>query len=91
MAVARTKQKSRTSRSISRTTRGLSTEHTLVSDEPHDVKYLHKRFPKSTQATIRLALEECKLEVKSDDRKEIMNCLKKKLGPPRDSISARRR
>jgi hypothetical protein len=83
MAVSRTKQRSRTSRSISRTASGRNRARPLVASEPYSVKYLHERFPKSTQAEVSRALEECKDEIKTDDRRQIMSCLKQKLGPPR--------
>lgn len=80
MAVKRTKQRSRTSRQISRTARGRNRDRALVSGEPYEVEYLHKRFPNATHRQVTQAFEECKDEIKTDDRQQIMNCLKQKLG-----------
>lgn len=82
MAVSRTKQRSRTSRQISRTARGRNADRPLVSEAPYKVDYLRKRFPKAARATIETALNDCLNEVKTEDRQAIMNCLKSKLGDP---------
>jgi hypothetical protein len=79
MAVKRTKQRSRTSRQISRTARGRNRARPLIAEEPYELKYLHKRFPNVTQRQLARAYEECKDEIKTDDRRQIMNCLKQKL------------
>lgn len=83
MAMARTKQRSRTSRQISRTARGRNREQTLVSQEPYGVAYLHKRFPNATHRQVSQALNQCQEELKTDDRQQIMTCVKEKLGEPR--------
>jgi hypothetical protein len=83
MAISRTKQRSRTSRQISRTARGRNTERPLVSSAPYKLEYLRKRFPSATQSQIAGALEDCLNELKTDDRQQIMSCLKLKLGAPR--------
>jgi hypothetical protein len=83
MAVSRTKQRSRTSRQISRTALGRNRDRPLVSIQPYDLEYLRKRFPKVTRTKVAQALSDCQDEVKTDDRQEIMKCLKRKLGQPR--------
>jgi hypothetical protein len=83
MAVSRTKQRSRTSRQLSRTARGRNDDRPLVSSPPYSLEYLHKRFPKATQMQIARAVESCTNEVKTDDRQQIMTCLKRKLQAPR--------
>jgi hypothetical protein len=79
MAVARTKQRSRTSRQVSRTAAGRNRDRALIAAEPYSLKYLHKRFPDAAERDISRALEQCKDEVKTDDHQQIMNCLKRKL------------
>jgi hypothetical protein len=83
MAVSRTKQRSRTSRQISRIARGRNDDRPLVSSPPYKLEYLRKRFPKASRIALSGALEECMSKVKTDDRQEIMNCLKQKLGDAR--------
>ena len=83
MAVSRTKQRSRTSRQISRTARGRNDDRPLVASQPYKLEYLRKRFPKATRAAISTALNDCTAELKTDDRQQIMACLKEKLGVPR--------
>ena len=83
MAISRTKQHSRTSRQISRTAVGRNDERTLVASPPYKIDYLRKRFPKATRAAITGALDDCTARLKTDDRQQIMECLKQKLGEPR--------
>jgi len=79
MAIKRTKQRGQTSRQLSRTARGRNPDRPLVADEPYELTYLHKRFPNVTQRQLARALDECQGEIKTDDRQQIMNCLKWKL------------
>jgi hypothetical protein len=52
----------------------------LVSDEPYEVGYIHKQFPKHSHEAVVKALEECKRQLKgSESREKIMECLKGKL------------
>lgn len=83
MAVSRSKQRSRTSRGLSRSATGQNHERPLIAEDPYEVKYLHKRFPRKTYREVMTAYEQCKDEIKTEDRKQIMDCMKKRLGPPR--------
>jgi hypothetical protein len=83
MATSQTKQRSRTSRQLSRTAVGRNNDRPLVSEQPYKLEYLHKRFPKVTRRRIAETLNDCTAELKTDDRQQIMSCLKQKLGDPR--------
>jgi hypothetical protein len=83
MAISRTKQRSRTSRQLSRTAAGRNDDRPLVASQPYKLEYLRKRLPKATRRRLEETLNDCTAELKTDDRQQIMSCLKKKLGNPR--------
>ena len=83
MATSQTKQRSRTSRQLSRTAAGRNNDRPLVSAQPYKLEYLRKRFPKATRRRIAETLDACTAELKTDDRQQIIDCLKRKLGSPR--------
>lgn len=57
-----------------------SRDRNLVSNEPYEVEYIHKQFPKFSHDQVVKALEECKKQLKgSESREKIMECLKGKL------------
>jgi hypothetical protein len=57
-----------------------STDRKLVSNEPYEVEYIHKQFPKHTHEQVVKALDECKAELGgSESRDKIMACLRGKL------------
>src|SRR3954469_5357153 len=52
----------------------------LVSDEPYEVEYIHKQFPKHSHEQVVNALNECKKQLQgSESREKIMECLRGKL------------
>jgi hypothetical protein len=52
----------------------------LVSDEPYEVEYIHKQFPKHSHEQVVKALDECKKQLHgSESREKIMDCLRGKL------------
>lgn len=52
----------------------------LVSNEPYEVEYIHKQFPKHSHEQVKKALAEAKAELKgSEDREKIMEILRRKL------------
>ena len=62
------------------TTRRATRDRKLVSDEPHEVEYLHRKFPNSTHNEVVRALSSCKKELNgSEDRRKVMACLRGKL------------
>jgi hypothetical protein len=58
----------------------LGRDRGLVSDEPYEVEYIHKQFPKHSHEAVVKALEECKRKLKgSESREKVMECLRGKL------------
>ena len=60
--------------------RNLSRDRNLVSDQPWEMKTIHKDFPEHSHEQVKTAIEQCKQNLSgSEDRGKIMDCLKSKL------------
>jgi hypothetical protein len=58
----------------------LGRDRKLVSNQPFEVEYVHKQFPKYSHEAVVKAIDECKAQLKgSESRGKIMECLKGKL------------
>ena len=54
----------------------------LVSDQPWEIEFIHRHFPKHTHDEVVEALEDCRRELAgSEDRQKILNCLESRLAP----------
>jgi hypothetical protein len=57
-----------------------SRDRGLVSSEPYEIEYIHKRFPNHSHDEVTRAIQAAKAQLKgSEDRDRIMQILRQKL------------
>jgi hypothetical protein len=58
----------------------LTRDRGLVSDEPHEIEYIHRQFPSHSHEEVHRAIQAAKAELKgSEDRERTMQILRQKL------------
>jgi hypothetical protein len=59
---------------------GRQRDHGLVSDEPHEIEYIHQQFPNHSHQEVHQAIKAAKAELKGSERRDrIMDILRRKL------------
>jgi hypothetical protein len=60
--------------------RSRSRDRGLVSDEPHEIEYIHQQFPNHSHEEIHSAIKAAKSQLKgSENREQIMKILRQRL------------